>query len=305
MAAAQSFNLPVYLEKSRKLDVTGIDWADVPRHPLSSDEIRILTYTMDIESNTIVYLKELLASRAAEEPDTVAFLSCWNYEEYFHGYYIRRFLESAGVDLGSDRFKEVSTRRSPLYVLQQVGHRLMAGIFRQGFMTIYMAWGAINELATLEAYQVIGGRTRHPVLADLLGRIVKDERRHFAFYFSRARDLLANPSNCKIASTVVSCLWQLVGSGERPQSEVDFVLLQMLAGPDGQRAGDSITRKIRELPGFERWDGIARARAQALRREGRSARPLEAVFDAERVVAHDRGLQAVDRDAERVVVGVR
>jgi hypothetical protein len=64
---------------------------------LSQAEARCLAYMMDIESHTSVYLRDLLATPAAFDPDVTAFLSCWVYEELWHGEAFSRFLgEAAG-----------------------------------------------------------------------------------------------------------------------------------------------------------------------------------------------------------------
>ena len=38
----------------------------------------------DIESHTIIYVRELLATRAIDDPEVATFLACWFYEETFH-----------------------------------------------------------------------------------------------------------------------------------------------------------------------------------------------------------------------------
>jgi len=55
------------------------------------------------------------------------------------------------------------------------------------FHAVYLTWGAISELTTLEGYHVLAGRTRNPLLAEILRRLAKDERRHFSFYYNKAR----------------------------------------------------------------------------------------------------------------------
>ncbi len=54
------FDLEKYLVHSRKVDVSDIDFSEGARHPLSADEIRCLTYMMDVETHSIVYLRGLL-----------------------------------------------------------------------------------------------------------------------------------------------------------------------------------------------------------------------------------------------------
>jgi hypothetical protein len=51
-----------------------------------------------------------------------------------------------------------------------------------------MTWGAINEWCTHAGYARLIERERHPVLTELLERIMRQETRHVAFY---TRHLLA------------------------------------------------------------------------------------------------------------------
>src|SRR3989440_8461642 len=91
-----TFDLDGWVARSGALDLTGIDWTEVPRHPLPAQAIRTLTYMQDIESHTIIYLRSLLATRAVDDPEVATFLACWLHEETFHGIALSRFLEHAG-----------------------------------------------------------------------------------------------------------------------------------------------------------------------------------------------------------------
>src|SRR5438552_9853368 len=91
-----TFDLDGWVARSGALDLTGIDWTEVPRHPLPEPAIRTLLYMQDIESHTIVYLRSLLATRAIDDPEVATFLACWLYEETFHGIVLARFLDAAG-----------------------------------------------------------------------------------------------------------------------------------------------------------------------------------------------------------------
>ena len=57
-----------------------------------------------------------------------------------------------------------------------------------------MTWGAINELTTLTGYRRLAAVAGHPVLSDLLDRIVLDESRHFFFYYRQAEIRLERPA---------------------------------------------------------------------------------------------------------------
>ena len=91
-----AFDLDTYVERSRAVDLSAIDWAWMPRHPVPPETIRTLRFMQDIESHTIIYLRSLLATRAIDDPEVATFLACWVYEETFHGIALSRFLEAAG-----------------------------------------------------------------------------------------------------------------------------------------------------------------------------------------------------------------
>ena len=91
-----TIDLDAYAARSRALDLRGIRWDDVPRHPLSADARRTLRYMQDIETHTIVYLRTLLSTRAMDDPEVATFLACWFYEETSRGRALARFLAAAG-----------------------------------------------------------------------------------------------------------------------------------------------------------------------------------------------------------------
>ena len=96
------FDLDRYLRASKKVDLTGVSWEAIRDHPLPVAEARCLAYMMDIESHTVIFLRDLLATRAAFDPEVTAFLSCWVYEELWHGEAFSRFLGEAGYHLAPD-----------------------------------------------------------------------------------------------------------------------------------------------------------------------------------------------------------
>src|SRR4029077_7930074 len=127
--------------RSRSLDLSGIRWGDVRRHPLTAEALRTLRYMQDIESHTIVYLRTLLATPAMDDPDVATFLACWFYEETFHGRALARFLAAAGEPVAP-------RRRSRLTAPQWIEARATALLARAwpGFVGVHMVWGTINEL---------------------------------------------------------------------------------------------------------------------------------------------------------------
>ncbi len=139
------FDIDAYLARSGALDLRGIDWTDVPRHPLPAGAIRTLKYMQDIESRTIVYLRSLLATRAIDDPDVARFLACWVYEESFHGLALERFLAAAGHPVGPRPTPH--GHESPAQWLETRVTALLSRAWPD-FCAVHMTWGAINELTT-------------------------------------------------------------------------------------------------------------------------------------------------------------
>ena len=244
---AEPFDLDAYVARSGALDLSAVDWQAVPRHPLPWEAVRTLRYMQDIESHTIVYLRSLLATRAIDDPEVAAFLACWVHEETFHGMALARFLEAAGHPLSP---RPTPRGREP------IGKRLealaTAALSRAwpDFCAVHMTWGAINELTTLTGYRRLAAVTSHPVLSDLLERIVLDESRHFFFYYRQAEIRLRRPGAARIARLLVNRFWAPVGDGVQPRSELVFLARHLFGGADGRAAARKIDETIRRLPGF-------------------------------------------------------
>ncbi len=282
------FDLDRYLRASKKVDLTGVEWDRVKQTPLPAAEARCLAYMMDIESHTVIYLRDLLITRAANEPDVTAFLSCWVYEELWHGEAFSRFLGEAGYELAPDRERVWGDAPFPSrvgrngWIRRQLGRgytshllTMLGSSLTKDFVALHMTWGAVNELSTLTGYHRMIDRTEHPVLSQLLHQIIKDERRHFAFYRSQARLRLArSPRARRLTRWAMDRLWAPVGTGTRPQAETDFVVEHLFSGPDGLAAAREMDAVIRELPGFEGTHMIEASRMAALRRRRALAGPV-------------------------------
>jgi hypothetical protein len=71
-ARTVEFDLDRYLRNSRKVDLSGIEWGEIPNHALADGDVMCLHYMMDIEAHTVIYLRDLLATRAAGDPQITA-----------------------------------------------------------------------------------------------------------------------------------------------------------------------------------------------------------------------------------------
>jgi len=243
-----AFDLDTYVERSRALDLSAIDWAEVPRYPVPTETLRTLRYMQDIESHTIIYLRSLLATRAIDDPEVATFLACWLYEETFHGIALARFLEAAGAPLpprATPRGQESMAKRI------EAAATAMVSKAWPDFCAVHMTWGAINELTTLTGYRRLAVVSPHPVLNDLLDRIVIDESRHFFFYYRQAELRMRARAAARIARLLVDRFWAPVGSGVQPDDELRFLATYLFAGPEGRAAARKVDDTIRRLPGFD------------------------------------------------------
>ena len=261
------FDIDRYLRASKKVDLSSVDWDDIPNHPLSDGDIMCMHYMMDIETHTVIYLRDLLATRAANDPQITAFLSCWVYEELWHGEAFSDFLRAYGLEVPAepklpDGSTPMPTRPHRIKELREklgAGHQLallptmLGSLATRHFVAIHMAWGAINELTTLTAYYALMRQSDHPVLHQMLRQVIQDERRHFAFYRAQAKARLENapPRARKLVRWVFEHLWSPVGTGVKTQEEVDALCLYLFSDDEGREQMRSIDESVSELPGLE------------------------------------------------------
>jgi hypothetical protein len=262
------FDLDRYLRASKKLDLSGIDWDEIPNHELADGDVMCMHYMMDIETHTVIYLRDLLATRAANDPQITAFLSCWVYEELWHGEAFSDFLRAYGIEVpaepklpdGSTPMPTRAKRTSRFREQLGVGHQLsllptmMGSMLFRDFIALHMTWGAINELTTLTGYRALIRRSSHPVLHQMLRRVIQDERRHFAFYRAQGRARLARaPKRTRwVVRKMFDLLWTPVGAGPKSAEEVDALALYLFGYDDeGREMLREIDRTIAEIPGLE------------------------------------------------------
>ena len=261
----REFDLEKYLRNSRHVDISDLDLSEARAYPLTEDEVRCLTYMMDIESHTVVYLRSILSTCAIEDPDTTAFLSCWAYEEFFHGRTIGQFLQAYGIPTSRDRIKEVQKATSWTEWFKDLGASLVCQCSRH-FHAAYLTYGAISELSTLEGYGVLASRTANSLLAEILRRLAKDERRHFSFYYNKASIELQSLTAQRLTSFIIRNFWLPVGGGVKPEHEVEWILRYVLSGPAGAAVARRIDENVAKLPGMAWFDRMQRSRADCLRK---------------------------------------
>ncbi|MBI4371944.1 MAG: acyl-ACP desaturase [Elusimicrobia bacterium] len=257
MARAAAFDLEDFLARSRALDLSGIDWSRARAEPLSAAERRILPYFIDVESYTIAYLRALLNTAAIRDAEICDFLGCWLYEEAYHGRALARFLREAGHPLDPRRPKSVERPARAWEALQDAAASALSRAFAQDFVAVHMTWGAIQELSTLNGYRRLAERTENSALAEIVRRVMRDESRHFSFYYHKAEERLSrSPRAQRLTAFLVKRFWKPVGAGIMPQAEIDFLVGYLFSGPRGLEEVRHVDRTIARLPGMGWFRGL-------------------------------------------------
>ena len=255
-----SFSIERYKEESKKLDIAGVAWEKVTANQLSKGDLFCLHYMMDIENHVSLYLSHLLVTRACMDPILTAFLACWNYEELWHGENLGKLLNLYGIEFDAqDRIANVRAnlgfQNSVSILSTMVGSWLL-----KDFSAVYLTVGAINELSTLTGYAALIRKSGHPVLKDLLGRIIKDERRHYAFYLNSAKEWLTeNEKAQRVDRWMLDRFWVPVGQGVKTQEQVDALALYLFDDEQGEEELLTIDEKIGKLPGLSGIKLMSRA----------------------------------------------
>jgi hypothetical protein len=219
---------------------------------LSADEVFTLTYFADVENQSLRYLRMLLDMKIAFQPDVSAFLAIWNYEEFFHGYELEQLMRAAGVRIDDDRRQRKQQSARLNEHIESLLVPLLSRIYADDFPAVYLTFGAIAELTTLRGYESLAAHSKNPALRTLAGRIAKQERRHFAWYFNNAAALLDRSTRAqRLTRTLLRLNWVPVGAGIHQPAEVER-LFRVLFYPrdDARETVRRIDEKMASLPGL-------------------------------------------------------
>lgn len=214
-----------------------------------------LVYMRDVEGFTSRYLDGFAGHPSTlGDPLVARFLEVWQAEEGAHAEAIDRFLRAYcdARDLPFPRIQAappVRTGRLERWAVtasRPVGHVVTA---------THMAWGATNELLTLNGYRLLAARCGHPMLAELLSRIAAQEARHYGFYHLQTEFRLAHsPLARRIVPALMARTWTPVGIGDgfKQPSEFDRVLTFLASDAAAEARIDAMDEVVRRLPGCGR-----------------------------------------------------
>ena len=246
------FSLDRYQQIVQRVPVDDLDLErSFTCQPLSADVLRCLRYMHDVELHTVCYLRDLLVTSAHRDPEVTTFLTMWAFEEYWHGEAIGRVLQAHGQPAGAPRVQALRRRRRVAEAFGPVKHMVSSAIAGPSMTAVHMSWGAVDEWTTQAGYGRLATESGHPVLRELLGRIMRQEGRHIDFYASQAERRLADDRRAqRLTRWALRRLWAPVGSDVMPATEVRHLISFLFGGSEGRTVAERIDRRIDRLPGL-------------------------------------------------------
>lgn len=243
-----NFDIDRYIDNVARIDDSDIDYDVFVDQPVSDDILRCLRNMHDIEYHTTCYLRDLLVTSIHDDPEITSFLAMWVYEEFWHGEVVGKVLARHGEVVGRPRIR-ATRRRIGRERMSTLGLMALSSITDDVVATA-MTWGAINEWTTQAGYLRCADRCDHPVLADLMRRIARQEGLHIDFYASQAERRLDTERTQRRVRGVLRRFWKPVGSGVMEPADAQFMIEYLFGGEDGRAMVERIDRRIERLPGL-------------------------------------------------------
>lgn len=233
--------------------IDGLSWNQVRDTPLDEKFVPVLLYMRDVEVLTDMYHRELRRTPTGRDPVISKFMERWGLEEVTHGQVINRFLNEAGHETPGDWQARTMKNVPAAYHVGTYLLTSLTNLLGSRFTATHMAFGAIHEMSTAQAYrrmQELGG---HPVLSKILEGIIREEAAHTQFYWHVARlELQKSAAARKMARKVVESFWRPVGQGSLAKKRAEYSIATLFSGKNGVEQLDrTVTLRARRLPGFD------------------------------------------------------
>lgn len=246
------FDIEAFKARTQQLRWDDLDLTEFRDRPLDEGTLRCLRFMHDVEFHTVCYLRDLLVSPAHDDPEVTSFLSMWAFEEFWHGEAIAQVLTAHDEPAGRERVARMRRRLGLRERLRPLWMLIGSAVAGRDFVALHMAWGAINEWTTQAGYARLAARAEHPLLDELLKRIMRQEGRHIDFYASQAESRLASSVRAqRITRWALTKLWSPVGSGVMPIAETRHLARYLFGDDEGAKAARRIDRRVSRLPGMQ------------------------------------------------------
>src|SRR4029077_17380300 len=101
----------------------------------------------------------------------------------------------------------------------------------------------------------------------------RDERRHFSFYYNKARTQLQPQNAQRLTKFILQKFWMPVGEGVKPDSEVEWIGNHILGDASGEVVAARVDQTIARLPGMSWFKGLSATREASVRRRLQAKAP--------------------------------
>ena len=230
-----------YTHRAGRLNLEGINFEDFKDQPLPAGALRSLRYMHDVEHHTVCYLRDLLLTPAHQDPEITSFLSCWVFEEMWHGEAIGQVLEAHGRKCRSPAHRRPARAAPAQGSCDHPEHHRLRRLRRTGLHRLAHDLGRhqrVDDAGRLRAVERTGG-TRH--VARTVGPHHETGGRPHRLLCVRGwSSSLRKPAGPKLTRFFLSHTWRPVGSGVMPKNEVDFLVRYLFDGPEGLAVAERI-----------------------------------------------------------------
>lgn len=237
--------------------IEGLPWNTVKDTPLDPKFIPVLLYMRDVEVLTDMYHRELQRTPTGRDPVIAKFMERWGIEEITHGQVINRFLNEAGHETPDDWQSQTNRNVPNFYHASTYLLTMLTNLLGSQFTATHMAFGAIHEMSTAQAYRRMKDLAKHPVLSMILEGIIREEATHTHFYRSVAvLELRKSRTARRIARKVVDTFYVPVGQGSLARKRAEYSVGMLFGGEGGlDHLHRTVTERAQQMPGF---DGLTR-----------------------------------------------
>jgi hypothetical protein len=236
--------------------IENIPWNEVRDTPIDKKFIPVLLYMRDVEVLTEMYHRELQRTPTGRDPVISKFMERWGIEEVTHGQILDRFLNELGYQTPEDWQRNTHLNVPRSYRANTYFLTTLTNLLGSRFTATHMAFGAIHEMSTGQAYRKMKGLANHPVLSKILDGIIKEEAAHTHFYRSVARIELAKSETAqKIARKVIEAFWRPVGQGSLAKHRTEYCIATLFGDETGEgldMLDRTVTQRAHQLPGFSK-----------------------------------------------------
>ena len=235
--------------------IEALPWHLVKGTPIHEKFVPVLLYMRDVEVLTEMYHRELQRTPTGRDPVISKFMERWGVEEVTHGQLIDRFLNEAGHPTPDDWQRQTHNAVPRSYHASTYFLTSLTNLLGSRFTATHMAFGAIHEMSTGQAYRKMKEIAGHPVLSMILEGIIREEAAHTHFYRSVARiELQRSETARRIARKVVETFWRPVGQGSLAKDRTEYAIATLFGDPGGEGVETldrTVTQRARQFPGFD------------------------------------------------------